>query len=415
MRRANGRYFGYDYFGINSAGINKATTLKIFALYLFQSSLTILTASRHREPTNYIRGQPSIKDLYKFKNQVIMDIIQTLPRDTAHVRNILFTLPLPFSLNKANYKLFWPLIDNVYSIRTSREATRASDHIYHYVICRFKRARDTTPSASQGIRASTTKRAVKSCDVSFKLLEFANHVEFHSIGSETRAHDHSLDESDANKRNSLLRGLVQHDIAKGYAPAAVIGSFRGNGRSDIRIQLASAGGEYLSRQDAINSGVAWRLANPNALFAAHDQKDDVSVQAKAAFEKLSELKWVSEPIDAVSLDGTTGRGIVFALLDRLDRLARFGHLSLIDSTHKTNQLEWKLFTIMVRDDVAHWHPVAHALLSHEFGELIGQFLLVLKKWTNWNLRYVLSDDSGAEQRAFRLAFPGLAGGETEVD
>ena len=30
------------------------------------------------------------------------------------------------------------------------------------------------------------------------------------------------------------------------------------------------------------------------------------------------------------------------------------------------------------------------------------------------MRYVLSDDLGAEQRAFRLAFPGLIRGEIEV-
>jgi hypothetical protein len=40
--------------------------------------------------------------------------------------------------------------------------------------------------------------------------------------------------------------------------------------------------------------------------------------------------------------------------------------------------------------------------------------LVIKSWTTWNLCYVISDDSGAEQRAFRLAFRGLAAGETEV-
>ena len=69
---------------------------------------------------------------------------------------------------------------------------------------------------------------------------------------------------------------------------------------------------------------------------------------------------------------------------------------------------------MVRDNFACWHPAAHGLLSHEFGELIAEFLLVIKKWTNWKLRYVLSDDSAAEIKAFRLAFCGLAAGETEV-
>jgi hypothetical protein len=156
------------------------------------------------------------------------------------------------------------------------------------------------------------------------------------------------------------------------------------------------------------------LANPNVLFATASDKDDVSVQALAAFEKLGELGWISEPVQAISLDKTPGRGIVFARSARLEFLSRYGYLSLIDSTHKTNQLEWKLFTIMVRDKFGCWHPAAHTLLSHEFGELIAEFLLVLKRWTNWKLRYVLSDDSSAEQRAFRLAFPGLAAGETEV-
>jgi hypothetical protein len=69
---------------------------------------------------------------------------------------------------------------------------------------------------------------------------------------------------------------------------------------------------------------------------------------------------------------------------------------------------------MIRDKYACWIPVAHGLLSHEFGELIAEFLLVIKKWVTWNLRYVLSDDSAAEIKAFRLAFLGLAAGETEV-
>ena len=69
---------------------------------------------------------------------------------------------------------------------------------------------------------------------------------------------------------------------------------------------------------------------------------------------------------------------------------------------------------MVRDTYASWLPVAHALVSNEFGELIAEFLLVIKQWTTWKLRHVLSDDSAAEIKAFRLAFQGLAAGETEV-
>jgi hypothetical protein len=147
-----------------------------------------------------------------------MDTLLALPPDLKATRNILFALPVPFSLSTANYKLFWPLIDNVYSIRQSRDIAAFRSrvnpnrpaHKYHYVICRFKRARDSPPSSSQ--RATTTKRAEQSCDVTFQLLEFTDHVEFHDISQNSLIHSHSLDKSDANKRNSLIRGLAGKDV-----------------------------------------------------------------------------------------------------------------------------------------------------------------------------------------------------------
>ncbi len=307
-----------------------------------------------------------------------MDVLSTLPRDTANTRQLLFTLPLPFSLSRANYELFWPLVDNVYSIHKTRHVqSQSGDFTRHLVHCRFKRAYKVTPSSSLGLRA-VTKRAFTSCKASFRLLEYSSHVEFHVISNQPSDHDHSLDESDANKRNSTLLGLVQRDIAKGYTPAAVIGSIRGYGQSETRARLAAAGGTYLTRQDAINSGASWRLANPNALFVSRDTKNVIQIQVQEAFEKLDSLNWLSAPIQALSLDGIHGHGVVFAEPQSLSHLTRYGHLTLMDSTHKTNQLEWKLFTLMVRDKHACWLPVAYGLLSNEFGELIAEFLLAVK-------------------------------------
>ena len=94
-----------------------------------------------------------------------MDVVASLPRDNSHMRELLFVLPMTFSLNLANYKLFWPLVDNIYSIRTSRPYTSGSgDYKYHYVICRFKRAYQVIPSFSQGPRA-TTKRIGRSSNL----------------------------------------------------------------------------------------------------------------------------------------------------------------------------------------------------------------------------------------------------------
>lgn len=94
---------------------------------------------------------------------------------------------------------------------------------------------------------------------------------------------------------------------------------------------------------------------------------------------------------------------------------RRGHLFLMDSTHDSNSLKWKLFSLMVRDEHACWWPCAHMLSSNEDGDIIEAFLICVKNWCRrWIPRYAITDDSAAEQRAVRLAFRGLDAGEQEV-
>jgi hypothetical protein len=104
------------------------------------------------------------------------------------------------------------------------------------------------------VLAGIIKKSKKQCDVSFRLLEFSDHVEFTCLGITHIFTNYLLDESNANKRNSFLRGLAQFDVAGGHAPAAVISSIRGHGKSEAEARLNAAGRAYLTRQDAINSG-----------------------------------------------------------------------------------------------------------------------------------------------------------------
>jgi hypothetical protein len=49
-----------------------------------------------------------------------MDVIQALSRDMSHVcHDILFNLPMPFSLSRVNHKRFWSFINNIYVIQKS--------------------------------------------------------------------------------------------------------------------------------------------------------------------------------------------------------------------------------------------------------------------------------------------------------
>ena len=51
-----------------------------------------------------------------------------------------------------------------------------------------------------------------------------------------------------------------------------------------------------------------------------------------------------------NVDEKKSYAIAFAKRSRLSTLMRRGHLVLMDSTHNTNQLKWKLFTMMMRDE-----------------------------------------------------------------
>lgn len=95
-----------------------------------------------------------------------------------------------------------------------------------------------------------------------------------------------------------------------------------------------------------------------------------------------------------------------------------GYLTLMDSTHDTNYPHWQLYTLAVRDTTSKFHMVAHILAMQEDGDIDAEALRVLKRWCGgkggWNLRYMLTDDSAAEQRAVRLAFLRLIADEQEV-
>jgi len=74
---------------------------------------------------------------------------------------------------------------------------------------------------------------------------------------------------------------------------------------------------------------------------------------------------------------------------------------------------------MVRTETSDWLPCAHALVSAEDGDIIAEGLLTIQQWIKdqgkeWKLRYALTNDSAAEQRAIKLAFQGLLASQLEV-
>jgi len=109
------------------------------------------------------------------------------------------------------------------------------------------------------------------------------------------------------------------------------------------------------------------------------------------------------------------RGFAFATADNLNVLRKCGHLTIMDSTHKTNKHGWKLYTVLVRDSFGAWLPGGHFFVSGEEQGIVAKGMQVLKRWAQtWKPRYFIVDLSSIEENAINRTFRGLAASEQEV-
>lgn len=196
-----------------------------------------------------------------------MDSLGAFSQDAARARDLFFNLPVPFSLKPQDYVLYWQLVDNIYSIKSSRDTTHGllAPYTIKYIECRFRRPSPESATPKESGRRTTTKKAAKSCDVSFKILEFPSHVEVLGLEGQSTTHAHSLDFSDSHKRNSFVRNLALKEVAKGHNAAAVMGILRPMNDPFACAQLDSIGGKFLTNKDVSNWRSIWKVANPDAL------------------------------------------------------------------------------------------------------------------------------------------------------
>ena len=114
-------------------------------------------------------------------------------------------------------------------------------------------------------------------------------------------------------------------------------------------------------------------------------------------------------------------GFVFAHPEFFNLLPRRSYQVLMDATHCTNQHSWFLFTLYIKTKCNNWVPGAQFYTLDQKAETVADALRAIKKMCHevtgrsWCPRYFLMDQSNAEALAVQMAFPGLAGGEQNVD
>jgi len=110
------------------------------------------------------------------------------------------------------------------------------------------------------------------------------------------------------------------------------------------------------------------------------------------------------------------QGVVFTQPQQFEKLKRHGWLTLMDSTHKTNKYDWRLFTLYIRDGCGCWNVGAYFFVSNEDSETIARALRIIRnQCPRWTPRYFLIDQSSTEANSIKQVFPGLSAGEQECD
>ena len=88
---------------------------------------------------------------------------------------------------------------------------------------------------------------------------------------------------------------------------------------------------------------------------------------------------------------------------------------MMDSTHKTNTWDWRLFTLTVRNKNASYLPAFQFLVEREDSASVGEALQAIRAVVpTWYPRYWVVDDSAVEQNGIRNAFPGISVGEGPI-
>src|SRR6266516_6745116 len=255
-----------------------------------------------------------------------MTSLLAIPANIAAIRQRLFDLDEPIHLTIAEFELYLPYMDNVYTKRTTR-TTRNGNSVcqYTYYDCVMRRPTHTTTKLSTDQRAAKrTKRLGSTCPVRIKSIriQYSNGETAYQISRLGPSHTHDITESDLIRRNSALRGIAATESSKGYAPATIIGAIHGIGQDGGRAILEDAGGRYLTRQDVKNAGHAWRTAHPDVRIAKQNpQWQELVIEATETLEKAG---YEATPIDSIDQNGDCTMGLVFAHPVRLQLLTRRG-------------------------------------------------------------------------------------------
>ena len=246
-------------------------------------------------------------------------------------------------------------------------------------------------------------------------------VRIEAFGPNPAIHTHPIDDCDMFKKSLAIRNLITEEASKSYRPPDIAISVRELAEEKLG---EGSGAVYLRTKDVANIQQVVRGPMNTYLIGSCDLENDITEAIKSLLEEGYQVQEIfsstptstSTSLFSTSTTSTTlsKQGFVFVTTDQLNKLSRHGWLTLIDSTHKTNKWDWRLFTLYIQDNIGCWCVGGHFFVDGEDSIIITKALKIIRRFApNWSPQYFLPDQSAIEANAINMVFRGLEAGEME--
>ena len=324
-------------------------------------------------------------------------------------RVLLFNINEPLEIPMQEFDNdWWPLVSNIWTGFSYRNHVNGNS--WRSFTCRFTKHNQSS-SRKEGIplekRRKTKIRQSELCFAKIKviryILEQKVRVERYK---DSPNHMHSLEESEKLKRSQIVRSLVEQEALKNYRPPAIVSAVKEYAIERLGLNESV---KELRRKEVTNIKSKIHGSLDTYLIGNSNKELDIC-------ETISFLKEQGYQVERYKITHQPTDGFVFVQPNQINNLEQYGWLTLIDSTHKTNRYDYRLFTLYIRNSYGCWEVGAHFFVSNEDSSTVAKALKIIRKFgCHWKPRYFLADQSHVEANSIKMAFPGLQNGEQECD
>ncbi|RHZ75272.1 hypothetical protein Glove_216g134 [Diversispora epigaea] len=180
-------------------------------------------------------------------------------------------------------------------------------------------------------------------------------------------HMHSLEESDKLKRPQVIRHLVEQEALKNYRSPAIF-----NAVKEYAIEKMDLGASVkeLKVKEVVNIKHKVRGSLDTHFIGNSERKLDIC-------DSIFFLEQQNYQVERYMIPHKFTYGFAFVHLDQIENLEKYGWLTLIDSTHKTNRYDYRLFILYIRNSYGCWDVGAHFFVSNEDSDTIAKALIII--------------------------------------